>query len=34
VLALPMYPELTYPQQKQVVQSCAAYFRHALRLAA
>jgi dTDP-4-amino-4,6-dideoxygalactose transaminase len=34
VLALPMYPELTYPQQKIVIQSCAAYYRQALRLAA
>ncbi|MCS7167324.1 MAG: DegT/DnrJ/EryC1/StrS family aminotransferase [Gemmatales bacterium] len=34
VLALPMYPELTYVQQKQVIQTCAAYFRQAVRLAA
>ncbi len=34
VLALPMYPELTYPQQKIVIQSCTAYYRQALRLAA
>jgi len=34
VLALPMFPELTYPQQKIVIQSCAAYYREAVRLAA
>ncbi|MCS7015735.1 MAG: DegT/DnrJ/EryC1/StrS family aminotransferase [Gemmatales bacterium] len=34
VLALPMYPELTYPQQKHVIHTCAAYFRQEVRLAA
>lgn len=34
VLALPMYPELTYPQQKQVIQACVAYYQQAIRLAA
>jgi dTDP-4-amino-4,6-dideoxygalactose transaminase len=34
VLALPMYPELTVDQQRQVVQSCANFLRQRARLAA
>jgi dTDP-4-amino-4,6-dideoxygalactose transaminase len=34
VLALPMYPELSYEQQKRVVQSIAAFARGRMRLAA
>jgi dTDP-4-amino-4,6-dideoxygalactose transaminase len=34
VLALPMYPELTYEQQQRVVQGCAGFFRQETRLAA
>ncbi len=34
VLALPMYPELSYEQQKRVIQSCAAFLRGSVRLAA
>ncbi len=34
VLALPMFPELGYEQQRRVVESCANYFRQAVRLAA
>jgi dTDP-4-amino-4,6-dideoxygalactose transaminase len=34
VLALPMYPELAFEQQRRVVQSCAAYLRQRARLAA
>jgi dTDP-4-amino-4,6-dideoxygalactose transaminase len=34
VLALPVFPELTLDQQRQVVQSCAAYLRTRRRMAA
>jgi len=34
VLALPMYPELAFEQQRRVVQSCAAFLRQRARLAA
>jgi dTDP-4-amino-4,6-dideoxygalactose transaminase len=34
VLALPMYPELTFEQQRRVVQSCGAFVRQRARLAA
>jgi dTDP-4-amino-4,6-dideoxygalactose transaminase len=34
VLALPIYPELAYEQQKRVVQSCAAFVRGRARMAA
>jgi dTDP-4-amino-4,6-dideoxygalactose transaminase len=34
VLALPMYPELTFDQQRRVVQSCANYLRKRSRMAA
>src|SRR5438552_10038091 len=34
VLALPMFPEITVEQQSRVVQSCAAFLRKRVRLAA
>ena len=34
VLALPMFPELSYEQQRRVMQTCAGYFRQRARLAA
>ena len=34
VLALPMFPEITAEQQSRVVQSCAAFLRKRVRLAA
>jgi dTDP-4-amino-4,6-dideoxygalactose transaminase len=34
VLALPMFPELSYEQQKRVIQSCAHFLRQEARLAA
>ena len=34
VLALPMFPEITEAQQRRVIDSCAAYVRQQLRLAA
>jgi dTDP-4-amino-4,6-dideoxygalactose transaminase len=34
VLALPMFPEITADQQRRVVQSCAAFLRQRVRLAA
>jgi dTDP-4-amino-4,6-dideoxygalactose transaminase len=34
VLALPMFPEISYEQQRRVVQVCAAYLRQNSRLAA
>jgi dTDP-4-amino-4,6-dideoxygalactose transaminase len=34
VLALPMFPEITLDQQARVVQSCAAFLRKRVRLAA
>ena len=34
VLALPMFPEITEPQQQRVVEVCAAYLRQAVRRAA
>jgi hypothetical protein len=34
VLALPMYPELELAQQRRVVQSCAAFLRQRVRVAA
>ena len=34
VLALPMYPELAEEQQRQVIQSCAAFLRQRSRMAA
>jgi dTDP-4-amino-4,6-dideoxygalactose transaminase len=34
VLALPMFPEITLDQQARVVQSCAAFLRKRMRLAA
>ncbi len=34
VLALPMYPELTLNQQRQVIQSCSAFLRRDIRKAA
>jgi dTDP-4-amino-4,6-dideoxygalactose transaminase len=34
VIALPMFPELVYEQQIRVIQSCAAFLRQRVRLAA
>jgi dTDP-4-amino-4,6-dideoxygalactose transaminase len=34
VLALPMFPEMTADQQRQVIQACASYLRQRSRLAA
>ncbi len=34
VLALPMYPELTFEQQRRVMQCCAAFVRKRARMAA
>ncbi len=34
VLALPMFPEISYEQQRRVVQSCAGFLRQRARLAA
>jgi dTDP-4-amino-4,6-dideoxygalactose transaminase len=34
VLALPIYPELTAEQQRQVIQTCAAFLRQQARMAA
>jgi dTDP-4-amino-4,6-dideoxygalactose transaminase len=34
VLALPMFPELTFDQQRRVIQSCASFLRKRSRLAA
>ncbi|MER3416894.1 MAG: transcriptional regulator [Gemmataceae bacterium] len=34
VLALPMFPELSYQAQKRVIQTCAGYLRQRARLAA
>jgi dTDP-4-amino-4,6-dideoxygalactose transaminase len=34
VLALPMFPEITEAQQRQVVETCAVFARHRVRKAA
>jgi dTDP-4-amino-4,6-dideoxygalactose transaminase len=34
VLALPMFPELSYEQQKRVIQTCASFLRQRVKMAA